>query len=513
MPSRRCFVARSLRAAFTLVEMLIATALTLLIMAVAVNMIGLITNSIGDARGLMELSGRLRAAQHRLQLDLKYVTARMMPPLDPRHDLGYFEIIEGPGPYVPGIGSGAQPMRDDGTFDASVGDVDDIIMFTTRSHGEPFTGLWQGAPVQSQVAEVAWFMRGNKLYRRQLLVLPRVGSTTTIGGYYNTSDVSVRREGGQRDYRTAWADRTAQLTANTLGDLTKRENRFAHQPLQFPHDVRFWGQLGLPLIQETASSQYPLLSGGSSPDAFIPIPNWTSTSTGFPYYSQRDFWTNPMAPMDARVVQPGDAAGRLPDALASLYANARLTEDLILTNVIGFDVKVWDPDAPVFAMPLTNASGEVELDISGNLRQLDPVRPDDPAWKHCLAGSVPDAVKPYIAVTGTGAFVDLFYLRDITPADPSYAQGWFAGPGNSMSQLQAGGNMPAVYCTWSSHYENDGRDNDRDGAIDEGLDDPTNVETMPPYLVPLRAIQVKIRVFEPDSAQIREVTITQDFVR
>lgn len=73
--------------------------------------------------------------------------------------------------------------------------------------------------------------------------------------------------------------------------------------------------------------------------------------------------------------------------------------------------------------------------------------------------------------------------------------------------------MPAVYCTWSSHYENDGRDNNRDGAIDEGLDDPTNVETMPPYPVPLRAIQVKIRVFEPDSAQIREVTITQDFVR
>lgn len=472
---------------FTLTEVLVATALTLLMMAVAVNGFGLMAGSISNNRAMIEASGRLRAAQHRLQLDLKYVTARMMPPLDPRHDLGYFEIIEGPGPYVPGIGSGALPMRDDGTFDASVGDVDDIIMFTTRSHGEPFTGLWQGAPVQSQVAEVAWFMRGNKLYRRQLLVLPRVGSTTTIGGYYTINDVSVRREGGQRDYRTAWADRTAQLTANTLGDLTKRENRFAHQPLQFPHDVRSWGQLGLPLIQETASSQYPLLSGGSSPDAFIPIPNWTSSATGFPYYSQRDFWTSPMAPFGGRVVQPADAAGRLPDALENLYTNARATEDLILTNVIGFDVKVWDPGAPVFAM-----GGQ-------------PVLPSDPAYKHLLKGGG--------TVVGTGAFVDLFYLRDITPADPSYAQGWFAGPGNSMSQLQAGGNLPAVYCTWSSHYENDGRDNNRDGAIDEGLDDPTNVETMPPYPVPLRAIQVKIRVFEPDSAQIREVTITQDFVR
>jgi hypothetical protein len=37
-------------------------------------------------------------------------------------------------------------------------------------------------------------------------------------------------------------------------------------------------------------------------------------------------------------------------------------------------------------------------------------------------------------------------------------------------------------------------------------------ETMPPYPVPLRGIQVKIRTFEPDSRQIREVTVVQDFL-
>ena len=34
----------------------------------------------------------------------------------------------------------------------------------------------------------------------------------------------------------------------------------------------------------------------------------------------------------------------------------------------------------------------------------------------------------------------------------------------------------------------------------------------PPYPAPLRGIQVKIRVFEPDSRQIREVTVVQDFL-
>ena len=41
---------------------------------------------------------------------------------------------------------------------------------------------------------------------------------------------------------------------------------------------------------------------------------------------------------------------------------------------------------------------------------------------------------------------------------------------------------------------------------------PRDAITSPPYPVPLRGIQVKIRVFEPDSRNIREVTVTQDFL-
>ena len=44
-----------------------------------------------------------------------------------------------------------------------------------------------------------------------------------------------------------------------------------------------------------------------------------------------------------------------------------------------------------------------------------------------------------------------------------------------------------------------------------GVDDLGERETQPPYAVPLRGIQIKIRVFEPGSRQVREVTIIQKF--
>ena len=89
---------------------------------------------------------------------------------------------------------------------------------------------------------------------------------------------------------------------------------------------------------------------------------------------------------------------------------------------------------------------------------------------------------------------------------------------------------PRVYDTWSTHYESAGLLNLDPGTYPpgrstNGFDDPGNSGatnglvddndekiTSPPYPAPLRGIQVKIRVFEPDSRQIREVTIVQDFL-
>ncbi len=53
-----------------------------------------------------------------------------------------------------------------------------------------------------------------------------------------------------------------------------------------------------------------------------------------------------------------------------------------------------------------------------------------------------------------------------------------------------------------------------DGLDDNGIggvDDLTEVEGPTPYPVPLKGIQIRIRVFDPGSREIREVTVTEEF--
>jgi len=165
-----------------------------------------------------------------------------------------------------------------------------------------------------------------------------------------------------------------------------------------------------------------------------------------------DFWYNP---------HPWDEVD--PDTgTLKKYRGPREREDVILNNVIGFDVKVWDPMAREYK----------DLGYGGG------------------------------SYDGTGMFNHL---------------------GTPQSGLEAQANGPRTYCTWSFHYEQDGINQDEDDMADEGtngfdddgsggVDDVGELETLPPYPVPLRGIQVKIRVFDPDSRSIREVTVVQDFL-
>ena len=61
----------SLKPGYTLVEILVATALTLLLMGAVVQMFGALGKSITDSRSFLEASERLRSAASRLQMDLQ----------------------------------------------------------------------------------------------------------------------------------------------------------------------------------------------------------------------------------------------------------------------------------------------------------------------------------------------------------------------------------------------------------------------------------------------------------
>ena len=153
-----------------------ANALSLLLLGAVVRMFGDVGQGITDSRAMLESADRLRLTAARLQQDLAGVTVTMNPPRKPENNEGYFEYIEGPVTQATRHEQlRCRQQRRIKTSDTTVGDFDDILMFTTRSTGRPFVGRWynstdQQETIQSDVAEVAWFVRGRTLYRRVLLV-------------------------------------------------------------------------------------------------------------------------------------------------------------------------------------------------------------------------------------------------------------------------------------------------------------------------------------------------------
>jgi hypothetical protein len=382
-------------------------------------------------------------------------------------------------------------------------------------------------------------VRGRTLYRRVLLVAPALPVGGDGAGFYLGNDISVRRvQVSVNNYM---------LLANTLADLTKPENRFAHRPQhrvgpgpndfasRFPFHPHFYVDYTNPAA--------PLLSSGWGPRSASPyvglmLPTLRECSYRFPpdptqplvdawiaggdlpalalaQNGSFDAWKNPHPWSN---VDP--ATGALsslpapPPAPNTRYLGTRVAEDAILNNVIGFDVKAWDPGAPVLA----TASGQVLM-------------PGDPGYLVGLQN-----IGGGYQIVSYGAYVDLNYGCLAGPA------GWpvlissssvFAGPGVTglpgVAAYRTLGTDPgapggvlrsAVYDTWSTHYERElgtgrginGFDDPVGGVADGVVDDPDEMEFPPPYAAPLRGIQVKIRVFEPDSRQVREVTVIQEFV-
>lgn len=437
----------------TLIEMLIATTITLIIMAAVAEVFGLFGAGVSDSRSVIEMTDQMRTAAYRLRQDLAGATAPTRPPLAPEQEQGYFEYIEGPATDANAAAGGLLDAADTSLLTA---DCDDALLFTTCSTGSPFVGRFTSGGVigtiESPVAEVGWFCRRAQtqvpggptlytLYRRQLLVLGYAGAdpfftngntldwaanfASSWQNFYQQYDVSARLQASNTGTR---------VVPNTLGELTKPENRFLH------------------------------LSGANS----IGVWDLTDTTGG------------------------------------QVLTGSRVTEDVLLTNILSFDVRVFDPYAPV----QVRASG------------VDAVMPGDPGF----TGSA--------ATTTLGGYVDLGWNAATLPT-VSLDSGMFP-PAVGSSMFQTGGVtvgkppsnfalVPFTYDTWSTHYEADGIDNDGDGDFDEGtngfdddgdgvIDETDELETSAPYPVALRGIEIRLRCYEPSSRQIRQVTVRHTFV-
>lgn len=474
------------RRGFTLIEMMIAMIITLMMVFAMVEVFRRIGDATTDGRAIIEMLGQIRSARHRLESDLQACTVPLQPWTDSNSHPGYFELIEGigsdtaPTQFIYGT-SGLQNFVISPTDTLAVssqsifGDVDDVLMFTARNDLTPFRGRYNGGTtiIESNLAEIIWWselndVNGNGTWdagetfvirRRVLLIRPDLNDGTTgfVPGTMGATDVKSYLQNNDVSVHLTNDGMNNQLRANSLEELSLRQNRTAHLPIA------------------------------------------PGSTTGLDVNGN-------MSAVDLRLL-PAFAAG------SELYG-----EDVVLTNVAAFDFRVWDPNAPI-----TTDGGP----------GLEALTPGDPGYDAVLVGGAANVI-------GTGAFVDLGALtlspalgmstayNDITPpapqTNPYYGPLYdpqFLANMNPKSRLLGGNGY--VYDPWTIAYEKDGYDQDSDGTIDQGTngldDDGVNGaddtaaerETSPPYPYPLRGIQVKIRMYEPDTRQVRQASHAMTF--
>lgn len=171
--------------------------------------------------------------------------------------------------------------------------------------------------------------------------------------------------------------------------------------------------------------------------------------------------------------------------------------DVVLSNVVAFDVQVYDPDAYQFVV----GAGGAVTDIA-EPSDIGPIR-----------GTAPGS----ISQISRGTFVDLGKVENPLPG---------TGLQNGLPALTTpsilynppnGGYTQDVYDTGTSWYDNDVANDFGSNGVDDNnngiVDDVGEKAAIAPYNVPLRGVKITIRVVEPRSKQVRQLTVKQSFVQ
>lgn len=575
-------------AGFTLLEMLVVLVLVVLLMMVFTTIFAAATGAITISRKLQGLDQSLRRLDGTIRADLRGVTARLTPPLNPKDNLGYFEYGE------------------NAFADAQGEDTDDYLRFTAQAPpGQPFIGrMWniygttkiQPIVVTSEFAEIIYFLRNGNLYRRVLLIAPERRLTIGLGtrpfGGYNTSALGPVSWLGVHDlsaHPSATKSPNATPLPNTLGDLTNRENRFAsprfrndYYPLAIPG---FSAGDGIPDdnnldgIPDSYPTLYPNVFNTSLGLVHEPATpkrvGYTYDTMPFPYlfpgmYSQAD-------PSGAGLIHAVDPTGATfnqgPLELGDSLAIPSTTKQL--QTWWGFPT--WRETMSQFwGDPVNNVSDGMYLQTLG-LSRYSPsffLLPQQPgpfsdnagspkftppamAWEDdlLLAGVRSFDVKAYEPMAryakiatptwsqyvnlGSGYF-DLGYataympgLVDVTPAgmlstfghegripplvadnrsDPHWAPLFNQNVGDDGNQPGA---MPVlrlrrVFDTWSTDYTA-APDVPLNPTLGPPYAPPVYPSYPPPYPMPLRGIQIQLRITDPGQEHVRVLTIRHDF--
>lgn len=572
-PSLKSKLLSHIRSALTLIEIMIALTMTLVVLGAMMTAFQFASREMQNGRAALEMANQIRVAEELLRNDLANIMIDPRTYTDSTNPNGYVEIVEGPkrdsavpyalpdsdGDLIPNLvdvdstgGSDVSPV--DGVDDALdptrsgysyLGDHDDIICATVRSAKRPFRGRYVAPnatfggtaintltfgttptpiPIESPFAEVVWWTNfvdpnGNlevdyvdgesvTLYRRLLLIVPSSTPLPSFGTpafteqqnlnsareYLAANDISARIERTVDSVNFGTPRVLYSIVPNTVKDLAHRRTRWGHNP----------AVPAVPTYNPALNFPFPLLRSS--------------------LFIQRSAVYDPNSANDL----DGDGMGIRYDG-----------NDIVLNEVAAFDVKLYSPNAGV---------------IIGTNNVV--VEPGDVGFQQLVNNAV--------APVPTGAYVDLGHAGG----------GWFSGLPNYKSRLRIGypngaqDNVPPggngvyeatndgvqttvgqrsmnslidlVYDTWTPIYESDGVDQDNIAGPDQGNDgednqdidqnvlhgttgfpagpfpagpdDQTELETMPPYPHPVRAVKVSIRMIERDTKQVRQASVIQSYV-
>jgi|GEM_PF-2283128 len=546
-------------AAFTLVELMTALAISLLLLLGVIELFRHVGGTIQQTQSTLNMSSNLNAVASQLRDDLKKIDSnlahqpgKMVNEPGYTDVRGYLEIIEGMNlPYynINNSNSGEHVLMEKvalnsetNTSDLTVGDVDDILMFTTdptKSGDYKFRGLVGGAMLESMLesesAEIIYFVRGNTLYRRVLLIAPTLSggggggdlSVDSAGTPNSPSDLKYRCliEGSNKRYFRAFHNTS----------FPSFNNNFPF-PLHYKDTADdIWYYLRLPLLDEDITG---------APSTFTSSPP-SGVNPNTLYW---DFWNLPNSPYGS-----GLGINERTGLLSSGSHGSRVGEDIVLKNVLSFDVKVWNP----YWVPLANSTAwappqfvdlgqdkgledengnryELNTDGTSNLEKPTVVNYSDNnvprsgvsniSYNTAMAG------KPvhfgfttkghYGGVAGAGSIKLLAanVYDGTNGSDLGKDTGGNPDPNIHRTDWDSNKPMPCVFDSWTKNYEMNANDY-RTGVNTHGTDkngpatvgDSTLWACPPPYPFKLEAIQVTIRCFDPDSKHIRQIRVVHYF--
>lgn len=607
---------------FTLLEVLIATAVTLLLMVGLAQIFKVLGDGITKGRAGLELNNRLRGVIHRVRTDIDNLTVTPRPPIEVGTGQGYLKYYDGPGVDASFV---TNPLLN------RFGDLDDVLLGTIKAEGSWFTGkvpkfiLDKTMPsnadlngnlipddyenlvtISSQFAELAVFVEplptqaqysattqsnptrdpirlaadptggfedtfvgtsgfpdAFRLHYRLLLIRPDLNLGSNVlpwlddvdpkrrlmiagpeqigpefqvqppptGAYiipdtagpdvvnlpsplcdmwriHQFCDLSVRRVYNSADGLPGAHD---YIAANSLEDLAIPKNRFAH--VEIPINASY---TSLPVL-----ALGPPLSFQSTPLGAFGALQGLPAGVAYPNYF---------------------AGGFLHPAFALL--GSRSGEDILATDVLAFDIKVFDAAAPlILTSNVVLKPGDPGF-VDPGLKSLSNVSPPPVAFGEFVdvcwgssekLGALPVPVnvpfqRRFVESLMSGVVIDAagtrslstsfvksgLYLSDSTGLriyQPSYDTYTDAYEKDGKLQGTITGSAGVVQFNGTSLMADQGTDGyDNETPKDGVADDVDERETSAPFTSDLRGIQIMVRLEDKGTKQFKQMSTIKEFV-